>query len=260
MKSLLLSTSASTNSSYLTYPFAVAPLIRIAIWLLLGLPFYVACQTDNFDDGDAVGWSGITATNFPANNSFPSDSFGGKAYRTQGTPRGTVATAILPCRGLSRRPELHETFTWPPASLHGIRPSPTTRLSALWPARTMLIPGFGMRRSSYARMNRFHSTSTSSSRGQVYIYNLVNGTTPNNAAAAAAECTLVAGHQYRFVFMGRERRGERLLYRAYLRPRRFDPPSGVFEWRQCPVHPFPMPLAFLRVFRGVQLQPGDQSR
>jgi len=78
MKSLLLSTSASTIFSCLTYPFELAPLVRLGAWLMLGLPFCVACQTDNFDDGDDAGWSRYDRTG-TANFSFPDGR-----YRIQG--------------------------------------------------------------------------------------------------------------------------------------------------------------------------------
>src|SRR4026209_442493 len=54
-------------------------------------------QTDNFDSGTDAGWSKITNPNYPATYSFPSDMYGGKAYRLQGGappgPLGGVNTA-----------------------------------------------------------------------------------------------------------------------------------------------------------------------
>src|SRR5438309_797473 len=55
------------------------------------LALRLQAQTDNFDSGSDAAWSKITNPNYPATYSFPTDVFGGKAYRLQGAaPSGTL--------------------------------------------------------------------------------------------------------------------------------------------------------------------------
>ena len=54
---------------------------------LLAIATTVRAQTDNFDSGalnPAAGWATFNNPIYPANYSFPTDAFGGKAFRMQG--------------------------------------------------------------------------------------------------------------------------------------------------------------------------------
>jgi hypothetical protein len=58
----------------------------VALAALLALATTVRAQTDNFDSGGlnpAAGWSQVTNPNFPYSSSFPTDVFGGHAFRLQ---------------------------------------------------------------------------------------------------------------------------------------------------------------------------------
>lgn len=195
--------SAPTTSS-LTFPASTTVHLRLAAMaLIVSLPFIGVCQTDSFDDGDAAGWTVITNSSFPATYSFPADAFGGKAYRLQGgTPPGTVGAGNTARVAAYRADRSYTNFYVAADILTWDTTFTNDQAFGVMARANDVESGFISAAILVMRINRFIQTSTASSRGQVYIYNLVSGTTPNNAAAAAAECTLVPGHQYRFVFMG----------------------------------------------------------
>jgi hypothetical protein len=70
---------------------------------LLALTTSARAQTDNFDSGaenPAAGWGHITDPNYPATYTFPTDVFGGHAYRLQGAVPATAANGSGTFQGL----------------------------------------------------------------------------------------------------------------------------------------------------------------
>jgi hypothetical protein len=74
---------ATTNSGRLASLFSPVRLAALAVSLVVGLPFYAMSQTDNFDDGDDVGWTRYDRTG-TATFSFPN-----QAYRIQASSIGS---------------------------------------------------------------------------------------------------------------------------------------------------------------------------
>ncbi|NOS70936.1 MAG: hypothetical protein HOP33_13520 [Verrucomicrobia bacterium] len=151
-------------------------------------------QTDNFDTGTDAGWSKITSPDYPATYSFPTDVFGGKAYRLQGG-----AAAALTARVLAYRADrLYTNFyvaadivSWDAGytngQVFGLVARASNIDSGLLDAVTFTV-----------RIN--HVRDSAGSRGRAQIYGFSAGGV--GAFVAQDFCTLVSGRKYRFVFSG----------------------------------------------------------
>jgi hypothetical protein len=160
----------------------------------LALTTGLQAQMDNFDTGTDAGWSKITSPDYPATYSFPTDLFGGKAYRLQ----GGAAAALTARVAAYRADRLYTNFyvaadilSWDAGytndQVFGLIARATNISSGLMDAATLNV-----------RINR--SSDAAGSRGQTTIYSFVSGGI--GGPATAANCTLVPGHNYRFTFSG----------------------------------------------------------
>ncbi len=176
--------------------------LALGLVLLLagfGTTTIMRAQTDNFDTGTDSGWSKITDPNYPATYSFPTDVFGGKAYRLQGgAPAGPLFGANTARVVAYRSDRLYTNFyvaadivTWDAGytngQVFGLAARANNIASGLIDAVTFTV-----------RINRFRDSR--GSRGQAQIYGFAAGGV--GSAVAQGECTLVPGRQYRFLFSG----------------------------------------------------------
>ena len=178
----------------------VCPLNWPALMPIAGaclLAFGLQAQTDNFDSGSDAAWSKITDPNYPATYSFPTDAFGGKAYRLQGAappgPLGGVNTARVIAYRTDR---LYTNFyvaadivNWDSGVNNG-------QVFGLLARGTNFDSGLANAMTFGVRINRFRDAG--GSRGQVFIYSFINGDV--GSPGASGNCTLIPGRKYRFVF------------------------------------------------------------
>jgi hypothetical protein len=163
--------------------------------LALGLQ----AQTDNFDSGSDAAWSKITNPNYPATYSFPTDVFGGKAYRLQGAaPSGTLG-GVNTARVIAYRTDRLYTNFYVAADIvnwdSGVNNGQVFGLVARDSDPSSGVSDamvFGV------RINRFRDTA--GSRGQIFIYSFIRGDV--GSPGAAGDCTLIPGRKYRFIFSG----------------------------------------------------------
>jgi len=156
-------------------------------------------QTDTFDSGSDAAWSKITNPNYPATYSFPTDSFGGKAYRLQGAaPSGTLGGTNTARVAAYRADRLYTNF-YVAADIVGWDTGYTNdQAFGLLARATNVDSGLLSAATFSVRPNRFPDSG--GSRGQSYIYSFYLGEI--GAPGAGSECTLIPGHKYRLVFSG----------------------------------------------------------
>jgi hypothetical protein len=171
----------------------------VALALLISgvtLTHRVHAQSDNFDTGTDAGWSKITNPNYPATYSFPTDVFGGKAYRLQAAaPPGTLGGANTARAVVYRSDRLYTNFyvaadivgwdsNFANGQVFGLLARATGIESGLINAVTLTV-----------RIN--HVRDAAGSRGRAQIYGFAAGGV--GSLVAQDYCTLVPGRKYRFV-------------------------------------------------------------
>lgn len=199
--------SDSIRAPLMTKPkYAMMP----AFAFLCVLTFNLHAQTDNFDTGTAAGWLNITATNYPAVYSFPTDVFGGYAYRLRGLrPSGIIdgeEAGTNTARVIAYRPDRLYTnfFVAADIAAWGAPNNTNGNSFGIFARGNNLASGLGRAVTFTVEPNRWYK-GQGSSRGQAGLLNLDFGN-PNNlfltVPSAAANCTLVEGRAYRFVLTG----------------------------------------------------------
>ena len=156
-------------------------------------------QSDNFDTGTDAGWSKITDPNYPATYSFPTDDFGGKAYRLQGgAPAGTLG-GVNTARVVAYRPDRLYTNFYVAADIVAWDAGYTNgQVFGLMARASNISSGLVDAATFTVRINRFRDAA--GSRGQAQIYGFAGGNV--GSAVAQADCTLIPGRKYRFIFSG----------------------------------------------------------
>jgi len=157
-------------------------------------------QTDNFDSGSDAAWGKITSPNFPAIYSFPTDVFGGKAYRLQGVaPSGTIGGTNT-ARVVVYRPERTYTNFYLSVDIVGWDPNPANnQVFGLISRATNISSGLIDAMVCGVRPNRFQDVN-GSGRGQFFIYSFIGGDV--GSPGASGDVTLIPGRKYRFIFSG----------------------------------------------------------
>ena len=184
-------------------PRQAKPVLAIVL-LSIAVTICLRAQTDDFDDGNDLGWSKITATNFPATYSFPSDAFGGKAYRLQGgVPAGTIGEGLTnTARAVAYRADRLYTNFFVAADVVGWNTSFTNDQIFGLMARANDV-GDGLASAITFVVRPADNRSVDGVRGPGAILSLMGGSlaiSDGNYAAFTANANLVAGRGYRFVF------------------------------------------------------------
>src|SRR5262245_44049932 len=147
---------------------------RVAFFCACLLSIGLHAQTDNFDSGSDAAWGKITSPNFPAIYSFPTDVFGGKAYRLQGVaPSGPIGGTNT-ARVVVYRPE--RTYTNFYLSVDIVNWDPSTannQVFGLIARATNISSGLIDAMVCGVRPNRFQDAN--GSRGQFFIYSFIGG-------------------------------------------------------------------------------------
>jgi hypothetical protein len=168
------------------------------------LTFDLQAQTDNFDTGTAAGWLNITATNYPATYSFPTDLFGGHAYRLQGIrPAGTIGEPNTARVIAYRTNQIYTDFFVAADILAWGAPNSTNgNLFGVFARGNNLASGLGRAVTFTVNPNKWYK-GQGSSRGQTLLVNLDFTDSPfSSVLSAGANCTLAEGRAYRFVLTG----------------------------------------------------------
>jgi len=170
----------------------------------VGLTTPVRAQTDDFDDGNDTGWSKVTVTNYPATYSFPSNDFGGKAYRLQAgaiDPSDIIAGASpAGARAIAYRPErIYGNNFYVAADLVAWDASYTNNQVFGLIARASNI-GSGLFNAVTLTVRINHVPDAAGSRGRAQIWGFSAGGL--GGFVAQDFCTLVPGRKYRFVLSG----------------------------------------------------------
>ena len=193
-----------------------APYLRIAAALVCGLSLIARspAQTDNFDDGDDIGW--VRCTNYPSTYSFPADVFGGHAYRLQASPKTGApdplarAFSVITNRTYTNFYAAVDVVSWNTnqdcEEVVGIlaRANNLSDILAGTPSAIAFNARLHMKR-SYSGPN---NTGPLGARDQMSIYSFLNagGTLALNAPVAFTFTTTITGfrwvpgHPYRLVF------------------------------------------------------------
>lgn len=204
MKSLVVNRQSWIGTFRKAFVLRLTRCSAVAVMLLvLGWSYDAAAQSDNFDDGDDAGWSKVTSPNYLATYSFPTDEFGGHAYRLQGATPAPVAggqSDPMTARVIAYRSDRLYTNFFVAADIVAWDSSTTNdQVFGLIARANNIDSGLVDGVTFTVRINRF--ANTEGSKGQVQIYGF-NGGAVGAPAAQNIFTVLVPGRKYRFVFSG----------------------------------------------------------
>src|SRR5947207_1924447 len=177
-----------------------AQLVRYAAFFgVCLLSFGLKAQTDNFDSGSDAAWSKITSPDYPATYSFPSDVFGGKAYRLQGGAYTGTNFSANSARVVAYRADKLYTNFYVAADIVSWNPSTAAdQVFGVLARGTNISSGVVDAMVCGLRINRF--SDVNGSRGQFFIYSFIGGDV--GSPGVSCDCTLIPGRKYRVVFSG----------------------------------------------------------
>jgi len=199
--------------------------LRFAFWAIAALtgltvsaPAQNPLQTDNFDTGALTGWATSVCSNYPADLTFVTDVFGGKALRIAAT-NSALTDAALQNTSRAMIWMTNQFYTnnfyiavdlvdWNPSSntstneaVIGLIAHATNVVQD--PSVPLGRPDGVILASHYEADGGDDGSGVNGTRGQLQIYAISDGQVPGPLGAGAqGDYTINPGHKYRLVFTG----------------------------------------------------------